>query len=99
MPQDATGPVPEENRPSSIVNPAPMTATDATSLPTAVPAYLVLLVGRSGTQLRKPYLSLHSAEQALRRAQVRGQQAHLVLCKLAPVAVADLGDLDGGDRR
>ena len=96
MPRQVTGPVPEENRPSSIVNQAPITTPDVSSLATAVPAYLVLLVGRTGNQLRRPYLSLHSAEQAP-RAQKRGQTAHLVLCQLRPVAVADLADLAGGD--
>jgi hypothetical protein len=63
---------------------------DADTSVSNVPAYLVLLVGRNGNTLRKPYLSLHSAEQAMRRARKRGQQAHLVLCRLLPVAVADL---------
>ena len=80
---------------------APTDHTEA-SVPPAVPAYLVLLVGRNGNHLRKPYLSLHSAEQAMARAGKRGQRCHLVLCRLEPVAVADLADLadlDGGDLR
>jgi hypothetical protein len=56
---------------------------------------MVLLVGRNGAFLRKPYMSLHSAQAALQRAQRRGQQAYLVLCELTPVLVADLG-VDGG---
>jgi hypothetical protein len=56
---------------------------------------VVLLVTPRDKILRRPYLSLHSAQQALQRAQKRGQQAHLVLAKLTPVAVADLADLDG----
>jgi hypothetical protein len=32
--------------------------------------------------VRKPYMSLHSAQQALQRAQDRGQQAHLVTADL-----------------
>jgi hypothetical protein len=68
---------------------------DEPSLAKTVPAYLVLLLGRNGNHLRKPYLSLHSAQQALERAHDRGQIAHLILCRLMPVAVADLADLDG----
>jgi hypothetical protein len=59
----------------------------------AASAYVVILVTPTGRHLRKPYLSLHSAQQALQRAQDRGQPAHLVLCRLEPVG-ADL-DLDG----
>jgi hypothetical protein len=64
------------------------------SLPLAdiAPAYIVVLVTPRGKTLRKPYLSLHSAQQALRRAGERGQQAWLILCKLQPVqADLDLG--------
>jgi hypothetical protein len=49
-----------------------------------VPCYLVLLVGRNGNTLRRPYLSLHSAQQAMERAQKRGQDqdCRLILCAL-----------------
>jgi hypothetical protein len=57
------------------------------------PLYLVLLVSRNGKWLRKPYLSLHSAQAALHRAEERGQNAALVLCRLTPIT-ADLG-IDG----
>jgi hypothetical protein len=63
----------------------------------ACTAYVVILVTPRDKLLRKPYLSLHSAQQVLRRAQDRGQAAHLVLCKLEPVTVADL-DLGGGEQ-
>jgi hypothetical protein len=43
--------------------------------------------------VRKPYLSLHSAQAALQRAQERGQQCYLVLCRVEPLS-ADL-DLTG----
>jgi hypothetical protein len=69
-------------------------AADITAL---CQAYVVLLVGRSGNYVRKPYVSLHSAQQALQRAQDRGQHAHLVLCRLTPIT-ADLGP-DGGDQQ
>jgi hypothetical protein len=74
---------------SSIPSPANIEA--------ACTAYVVLLIIPRDTILRKPYMSLHSAQQALQRAQDRGQLAHLVLCKLEPAA-ADI-DIDGGDRR
>jgi hypothetical protein len=65
------------------------------SLPTAAdiaPAYLVVLVTPRDKILRRPYLSLHSAQAALQRAQKRGQQAALVLCRLTPVTT-DLGEV------
>jgi hypothetical protein len=89
---EATGPVPEGDRPDA----AATTQLNTDSLLAVCDIYVVLLVGRSGNYLRKPYLSLHSAQQALARAQDRGQECHLVLARLVPVA-ADL-DLDGGAR-
>ncbi len=65
----------------------------------ACSVYIVLLVSPRGTFVKRPYMSLHFAQAGLRRAQDRGQEAHLVLAKLTPVAVADLVDLDGGDQR
>jgi hypothetical protein len=56
---------------------------------------VVLLITPRGKYSRHVYLSLHSAQLALQRAHDRGQQAHLILAKLTPVAVADLTDLDG----
>jgi hypothetical protein len=89
-------PVPLGDRPS----PEDQNATkqpDEASISAACAAYVVLLITPRGKILRKPYLSLHSAQQALQRAHDRGQQAHLVLCWLEPVGVADL-DLGGGDQ-
>jgi hypothetical protein len=44
---------------------------------------------------RKVYLDLGHARAAVERTHQRGLYAELVLCKLTPVAVADLTDLDG----
>jgi hypothetical protein len=76
---------------------AAASVTQAADVEAACTAYVVILVTPRDKLLRKPYLSLHSAQQALRRAQDRGQAAHLVLCKLEPVTVADL-DLGGGEQ-
>lgn len=35
--------------------------------------------------VRRLYLSLHSAQKAIRRAELRGRRASLVLCKVVPV--------------
>jgi hypothetical protein len=56
---------------------------------------VVLLITPRDKYSRRVYLSLHSAQLALQRAYDRGQIAHLILCRLTPVAVADLADLDG----
>jgi hypothetical protein len=58
------------------------------------PAYIVIVVSPYGQPRRRPYLSLHSASQAVQRAHKRGLDADLVLCKLTPIGAADL-DLDG----
>jgi hypothetical protein len=94
------GPTPQ-GQPSPD-NQAATTQLDGSSIPApadieaACTAYMVLLVSARGTYLRKPYMSLHNAEAALRRAQDRGQSAYLVLCKLTPVGT-DLY-IDGGDQ-
>jgi hypothetical protein len=87
--QEVDGPIPKD-RPQDQVATKQL---DELSISAAASAYLVLLVGRSGNYLRRPYRSLHSAQQALQRAQKRGQVAYLVLCELRPVAVADLGEV------
>jgi hypothetical protein len=89
----------KQHRPSGDRGAEYRAGTNADASLPNVPAYLVLLVGRNGNHLRKPYLSLRSAEQAMARAGKRGQRCHLVLCRLEPVAVADLAELDGGDQR
>jgi hypothetical protein len=69
--------------------PLPVLAPLDVDIASACTAYMVLLVSHNGRYLRKPYLSLRSAQQALQRANDRGQQAWLVLCRLEPIT-ADL---------
>lgn len=38
---------------------------------------------------RRLYLSLHSAQKALKRAEKRGRRAELVLCRLTPLPESD----------
>jgi hypothetical protein len=76
---------------------AAASVTQAADIEAACTACMVLLVTPCDKILRKPYMSLHSAQQALQRAQDRGQPACLVLCRLEPVTVADL-DIGGGDQ-
>jgi hypothetical protein len=76
-------------------DPAEASVTRAADIEAACTAYVVLVITPRDKILRRPYLSLHSAQQALQRAHDRGQTAHLVLCRLEPVGVADL---DGGDQ-
>jgi hypothetical protein len=61
-----------------------------TTLPT-ISGYIVVLITPYDTTLRRPYLSLHSAQQALQRAKSRGLQARLILCELRAVT-ADLDE-------
>jgi hypothetical protein len=91
MTQEVTEPVPRD-RPSSV-NPDATKQSDASSLTAACTAYVVVLITPRGKYLRRVFLSLHSAEQAMRRAHDRGQPAHLVLCRLTPMIVADLGEV------
>jgi hypothetical protein len=51
--------------------------------------FVVVLHTPADQYRRRVYLSLHSAEKALARAQARGQRCWLVLCELRPVG-ADL---------
>ena len=64
---------------AAIISPPP----DITS---ACEAYVVLLINPAGKYVRRVYLSLHSATAAVQRAQDKGQQCALVLCRLVPVA-------------
>ncbi|MGO1629458.1 MAG: hypothetical protein ACTHX2_11635 [Microbacterium sp.] len=48
-------------------------------------ALVVLVEDRSGNYRRRLYLSLRSAERAVERANARGADARLVLCRLEPV--------------
>jgi hypothetical protein len=52
----------------------------------AVAQVLVLVVQTSGDQYRRRvFLSLAAAERAARRAEVKGHDAHVILCRLVPV--------------
>jgi hypothetical protein len=57
-----------------------------------IPAYVVLLTTRYGMPRRRVYLDLGHARTAVQRAEAKGQEASLVLCKLEPVT-ADLGEV------
>jgi hypothetical protein len=54
-------------------------------------AYVVIVVSPYGQPRRRVYLSRHHATAALRRAQDKGQEARMMLCRLEPVPA----DLDG----
>ena len=77
----------QEKAPADGLSAATLLAS--ADIQTACTLHLVLLVSRSGKFVRKPYLSLHSAQAALQRAQERGQECHLVLCRVEPLT-ADL---------
>jgi hypothetical protein len=85
-------------RPHQETRPAEGPTTDTPSVPStadiaaACQAYAVLLLTPAGKYRRRVFLSLHSATAAVQRAQDKGQRAHLVLCRLVPVAP----DLDLG---
>jgi hypothetical protein len=66
----------------------PMKAAVMTTLPN-IPGYVVLMITRYGMPRRKVYLDLGHARAAVQRAEAKGQQAELVLCRLQPAA-ADL---------
>jgi hypothetical protein len=88
MPGKRRGPA--QDQPSSD-NQAATTQLNADSISAAADAYCVLLITPYGKTLRRLYLSLHSAQAAVQRAQKRGLPARLVLCRLIPVHA----DLDG----
>jgi hypothetical protein len=79
-------------RPGEETAPSDPTTTSVPTAADIADAYIVVLITPRDKILRKPYMSLHGAQQALRRARKRGQPAELVLCRLVPVA-ADL-DID-----
>jgi hypothetical protein len=89
-----TSPEVREPRPSQTRPAATPTIAKADSTPAEIAdAYCVLMITPYGKQLRRLYLSLHSATAAVQRAKLRGLPARLVLCQLVPVQ-ADL-DLAG----
>jgi hypothetical protein len=61
------------------------------SISLSADAYCVIVVSPYGNPRRRLYLSLHHATEAVRRAHAKGQPAHMVLCRLEPVA-ADLDE-------
>jgi hypothetical protein len=63
--------------------------SDSMAILPNVPGYVVLMITRYGMPRRKVYLDLGHARTAVQRAQAKGQQAELVLCRLQPAA-ADL---------
>ena len=90
--------VPPGGQPRGAEEKAPDDGLSGATLPFAADitdAYIVVLITPRDKILRRPYLSLHSAQQALQRARKRGQPAELVLCRLVPVAA----DLAGGDQQ
>ena len=97
MTQEVTRANLERDRPSAEDQIAAKQPKLTEAILAAASAYVVILVTPTGKHVRRPYLSLHSAQQALHRAQERGQAAHLVLCKLEPVTIADL-DVGGWSR-
>lgn len=67
-------------------------ANDETIVPVPVspwlklePAWAILFADSSGRRSRRLYLSLHSASAAVARAEARGVNATLVLCRIVPV--------------
>ena len=57
----------------------------------ALHAHVVIVSSTDAKARRRVYLSLHSAERAVERAQARGHAATLHLCRLVPV----LAPVDG----
>jgi hypothetical protein len=91
MPPEARRGRPLAGTPST--DPTEASVRQTADIEAACSVYMVLLITPRDKILRKPYMSLHSAQQALQRAQDRGQRAYFVLCRLEPVGV---GDLVGG---
>lgn len=54
-------------------------------------AYVVIVSTSDDRARRRPYLSLHSAERAVERAESRGHAAALHLCQLIPVVPQEIG--------
>jgi hypothetical protein len=62
------------------------TVLASTDIESASSAYEVLLITTTGKYLRRCRVSFRSAAAAVHRATEKGQPAHVVLCKLKPVA-------------
>ncbi len=77
------------------IAPTPDNLTDIDALAEHLRGRFVLQVTIDGEHRRTLiYRSAAAAEKAARRAQERGQQAHVALCQLLPVGV--IVGLDGG---
>ena len=61
------------------------TATKNQSQSTAAHAYAVLVTSTDNKCRRRLFLSLHSAEKAIQRAEARGHFAELELCRVVVV--------------
>ena len=88
---------PEANRAAKDVSDdtGTITLTDPQAL---AHGHAVLVSTPSGRWSRRLYLSLHSADKAMQRAQDRGQVAHCVLVELVPVPGAAPVVVGGDDR-
>lgn len=62
----------------------PISAEDA--LEFIAGAYVAIVTTTHGHHRRRVFLSLHSAEKAIRRARAAGHTADIVLCELRPIA-------------
>jgi hypothetical protein len=65
--------------------------SDSMAILPNIPSYVVLMITRYGMPRRKVYLDLGHARAAVQRAEAKGQQAELVLCRMQAVT----GDLGG----
>lgn len=63
-----------------------MLAPNGLNHPKAIaPAFAILVQRRNGQWTRQLYLSLHSAQRAVERAETRGVEARLQLVEIVPV--------------
>lgn len=69
----------------SVSNSVPTTTDSVYDVRAVCEAYVVLVQTTDEKMRRRVMLSLHSAEKAVRRAELRGHSAELVLCRLIPV--------------
>jgi len=95
MSLEVTMPAPEGDRHPSETSAATTQADRDRDILSAADVYLVLLTNRCDRRIRRPFLSLHSAQAALKRARDNGLECHLILCRLEPITVNPDLDLDG----
>ena len=72
-----------ESRPAGAASESPAKVTE-TSVPTFDDTWAVLVSTLRGANRRAPFLSLHSAFQAVERAKTKRQEAHMVLWRVVP---------------